>query len=621
MSIDAPILPPSSEPLVSEPSASAVPGSVRRAAAWLGGWFRPAARPAEDEKSGAHALSYRLFNSDLLNKAQRAVAPHVGYLFIFSLFINLLYLSSSLYMMQIYDRVIPGARIETLVFLTLILVLALAALSALEAVRSYILVRMGLKLDADVSSRILLAALNQRTIGRPEERTQAVRDFDSFRGFITGAGISAFLDLPWVPIYLIVIFLLHPLLMAVAVAGMAIMILLAWGTDVKTREPIKVANASAARTYAFVDDAIRNRETVTALRMHLDMARSWTDKRREMLALNARAGDRSAVFNSGTKLFRMLMQSSMLCFGAYLVVEHELTSGSMIAASILMGRALAPMEQAVAVWKGFLGARTSIKRVDMLLSSMPREAKATELPPPTGEMTVERLVYTVSREGPPIIKGVSFAIPAGECVSVIGPSGAGKTTLAKLITGCLPPSAGTVRLDGADLMNWSDVQLRRTIGYIPQDVELFTGTVRDNIARFSEAKDEEVVAAAKAANAHEMILALPKGYETVVSGGAQHLSGGQRQRIGLARALFGEPMLLVLDEPNSHLDGDGDLALAKTLQALKARKCTVILISHRPSTLQLSDKLMVLRDGQIDAYGPTAEVVAKFQKMKEGSAV
>ncbi|MGE5546260.1 MAG: type I secretion system permease/ATPase [Solirubrobacterales bacterium] len=572
------------------------------------------------DADGAGGLeTHSLFKSKLLNVTVGAQAKHLLSLAAFSLAINVLYLSSSIYMMQIYDRVIPGGRVETLVLVTLILVLALATLSGLEVVRGYMLVRLSMKLDRMVSARLLDAALRGLR-GSTEDRSQIIRDFDTFRGFVTGSGISALLDAPWFPVYIIVLFVLHPILAGVALIGIAIIAGLAVWTDKNTSAPTKKAGRAAARSYLVADEAVRNREVVAGLRMRTAMVQHWLATRRDMLLLSAYASDRSALFGSGGKLFRMLMQSSMLCFGSFLVIKQELTPGAMIACSILMGRALAPVEAAINASKQFSSARDAVARVDDLLTTAADLPQAVKLPPPQGKILVEKLAYAPAQDRPLILKGLTFEALPGECLSIIGPSASGKTTLAKIISGCVRPSGGTVRLDHADLQNWDDDQLQKALGYLPQEVVLFQGTVRQNIARFTEATDEDVVAAAVAANAHELILGLPQGYNTPIMDGGAQLSGGQRQRIGLARALFGAPQVIVLDEPNSNLDADGEQALAKTLTALKQSGRTVILVSHRPATLTLSDKLMLLREGKIEMFGPTTDVLARFKQMKDAAS-
>ncbi len=565
-------------------------------------------------------VTLNLFRSVDLNKAATAQMRYFFALGLFSLFINVLYLSSSIYMMQIYDRVIPGGRVETLILITLILVMALVTLSALEGVRGIMLVRMSVRLDALVMPRLIGAALDRSGGGSSEERAQAVRDFDTFRQFVTGVGATALLDAPWFPIYIGIILSLHPLLGAVAAGGIVVTALLAWFTELKTRLPTKKANQATVRTYTVADELVRNRETIVGLRMQVIVGRNWRRMRDDMLALGASSSEHTNLLGAGTKLFRLLMQSSMLGVGSYLVIQQELTAGAMIAASILLGRSMVPVEQAIMAWKQFVSVREAVDRVDRLLDAVPASARLMTLPMPTGALSVEKIMYAPSREAPLLLKGISFGLQPGECLSIIGPSAAGKTTLTRILVGALRPTAGVVRLDRADLTTWDDEQLRRTVGYLPQDIVLFQGTVRQNITRFEEARDEEVLQATQAANAHSLVASLASGYGTPVRDGGSHFSGGQRQRIGLARALFGDPMLVVLDEPNSHLDNEGEAALARSLQQLKKRKRTVIIVSHRPSTLALSDKILILRDGGVEMFGPATEVIAALRHVRENAS-
>ena len=563
-------------------------------------------------------IRVNVFKSSVLNKAVTGQLNHIFSLGVFSFFINVLYLSSSIYMMQIYDRVIPGGRVETLIMITLILALALLTLSALDAVRGIMLVRISIRLDDAVTPHLIEAAMD-RSSESSEERAQVIRDFDTFRQFITGSGVMALLDMPWFPIYIGIIWILHPVLAAVATGGVIITAFLALFTEFNIRTPTKKANKAAIHSYTVADEMIRHREVITGLHMQSALATNWRTTRDDMLALGAGASEHTTLFGSGTKLFRLLMQSSMLCVGSYLVIQQELTAGSMIAASILMGRVMAPVEQIIMAWKQFLSAREASGRVDRLLSTVPARPRAMSLPVPEGRISVEKILYAPGRDQPLLLRGVSFELMPGECLSVIGPSAAGKTTLAKILVGALRPSSGVVRLDGADLASWDNEQLREAIGYMPQSVMLFQGTVRQNIARFQETDDDEVLAAAQAAHAHALVAGLANGYNTPVRNGGGHFSGGQRQRIALARALFGDPRLVVLDEPNAHLDSEGDTALAQTLQQLKERKRTVIIVSHRPSTLALSDKILLMREGGIEKFGAAMDVLPALRRIHDAA--
>lgn len=580
---------------------------------------RPA--PASDNGEAPRPAGLSPFRSAALRLMQGAIGRHLRAVVLFSLFINVFSLSSSLYMMQVYDRVLPSQRTETLWLITLILVLALVTLSALEAMRGAILVRMGIRMDNTAADQVFSAALDQSLAGYgADQRAQAMRDFDTARQFLTGAGVFAFIDAPWLPLFLVVIGLLHPLLAVVAILGVLILAVLTWATEKQTARVLKEASQGAMSSNLFGELAVRQREVVGGLHMRAAVTAAWRRQRSEMLRQQAWASDKTVVYSSASRFFRILMQSSMLCFGSYLVIRHELSAGGMVAASILLGRALSPVEQAVAGWKQFQTARDALARLDTLLAAQPRPRQITTLPEPQGHLVLERATYAL-RDMPAIVKGISLRLNPGECLSILGPSGSGKTTLAKLMVGALRPVAGIVRLDGADLANWDEAQLTQAIGYLAQDVEFLPGSVRDNIARFGAADDAHIIAAAKAANAHELILSLPQGYDTPLLGGGLHLSGGQRQRIGLARALFGDPVVVVLDEPNAHLDSDGEQALAQTILDLKRRRRSVVLISHRPATLGLSDKLLVMRDGAVEVMGPTNEVIEQFRRNREGAGV
>lgn len=590
---------------------------VKVARSALSALSRPA--PAQPEGGKPMAAGMSPFRSAALRLMQTSIGRHLRAVVLFSLFINVLGLSSSLYMMQVYDRVLPSQRTETLWLITLILVLALATLSGLEAMRGAILVRMGIRMDNTAADQVFSAAMDQSVAGYgPDQRAQAMRDFDTVRQFLTGAAVFAFIDAPWLPLFLVIIALLHPLLSVVALLGVVVLAVLTWATEKQTAKVLKDASQGAMNSGLFGELAVRQREVVNGLHMRATVTAAWRRQRGEMLRQQAWASDKTVVFSSASRFFRVLMQSSMLCFGSYLVIRHELSAGGMVAASILLGRALSPVEQAVTGWKQFQMARDALVRLDALLSAQPRPRTVTTLPAPQGVLALERVSFA-PRDMPPIVKGISLRLNPGECLSILGPSGSGKTTLAKLMVGALRPNSGIVRLDGADLVNWDEVQLAGAVGYLSQDVEFLPGSVRDNIARFTETDDAHVIAAAKAANAHDLILTLPQGYDTPLLGGGLHLSGGQRQRIGLARALFGDPVVVVLDEPNAHLDSDGEQSLSQTILELKRRRRSVALISHRPATLGLSDKLLVMRDGALEVMGPTNEVIEQFRRNREAA--
>ena len=529
----------------------------------------------------------------------------------FSLAINLLYLASPIYMLQVYDRVISSSSVTTLVMLTLVLLLAFGALAGLDVVRARVLTRASIRLDRLMAGRVVMAIIESAShIGGA--RSQLLRDFDTFRQFVTGMGFHAILDLPWAPIYIIVVFMLHPVLGGFAFACAIVLILMALINERLVRPPINESNEAASKNYSFTEMSMRNAEVVQAMGMTEGLLKRWSRDRSRMIERQVTASDRAAAMSSLIRFMRLSMQSLILGLGAFLVIEREATVGSMFAASILLGRALQPIEQIVGSWRGLVSARDSFRRLRELLAAYPLREARLELPRPLGHISVEGISYVPPRSNKPILRSVSFRIEPGEVIGIIGPSGAGKSTLVRHLVGVLRPNAGTVRLDGADLMTWPRSSLGQYIGYLPQDIELFADTVAANISRFQNASGEAVVKAAQLAGVHEMILRLPDGYETQVGEGGTILSGGYRQRIGLARAVFGSPSVVVLDEPSSNLDSEGEAALSECIVRLKRARVTVILVSHRPATVAVVDKILLLMDGVVEGFGPRAEVLAKL---------
>ena len=530
---------------------------------------------------------------------------------IFSLAINLLYLATPLYMLQMYDRVVPSSSVITLVMLTIVLLVALLALAVLDIVRSGILARAGIRLDRLLSARIVTAVIDNASAAGGA-RSQPLRDADTFRQYVTGAGIHAVFDLPWAPIYIAVIFMLHPLLGGFALACAFILLAMALINERLVRPSLNDSNEAASRNYSFTVISLRNAEVVRAMGMADGLLNRWRRDRNRMMERQLVATDRGATISGLIRFLRLSMQSLILGLGAYLVIERVVTVGSMFAASILLGRALQPVEQIVGSWRGMIAARDAFNRVRYLLTSTPIPPVHLALPRPQGQVSVEQLSYGLPRSSRPLLYNVNFRIEPGESVGVIGPSGAGKSTLARQLVGVLRPTAGAVRLDGADIGTWPRGSVGQYIGYLPQDIELFSDSVAANIARFQQADDEAVIEAARLAGVHDMILRLPDGYETWVGDGGATLSGGYRQRIGLARAVFGLPSLVVLDEPSSNLDAEGDAALAECMLKLKKARITTIIISHRPATIAVVDKILLLVDGRIETFGPRAEVLARL---------
>ncbi|WP_420965870.1 type I secretion system permease/ATPase [Bradyrhizobium sp. B120] len=532
---------------------------------------------------------------------------------IFSLAINLLYLAGPLYMLQVYDRVISSASEITLLMLTLALLLAFMALAGLDAVRARVLTRTSIRLDRKIAPRVMTAIIDHSTkIGGA--RSQLLRDFDTFRQFITGSGVHAIFDLPWAPIYIAVIFALHPFLGAFALGCTIVLVLMALLNEWIVKPPLSESSEAANRNYSFTEMSLRNTEVVRAMGMTAGLLKRWGRDRDRMLERQVAASDRAATMQSVIRFLRLSMQSLILGLGAYLVIERLTTAGAMFAASILLGRALQPVEQIVGSWRGLISARGAFLRVRELLAANPPRQSGLTLPRPEGRVSVEGLSFAVPGTSRPILRGVTFQVEPGEVLGIIGPSGAGKSTLARHIVGVQAPSAGVVRLDGSDVSTWIRSSLGEHLGYLPQDIELFADTVAANICRFKNGDDKAIILAAQMADVHEMILRLADGYDTQVGEGGAILSGGYRQRIGLARAVYGHPSLVVLDEPSSNLDSEGDAALAECIMQLKRRGATVVIISHRPATIGVVDKVLVLREGVVEMFGPRQEILSRLTR-------
>lgn len=530
----------------------------------------------------------------------------------FSLLVNVLMIVPALYMLQVFDRVLSSRSTDTLLLLTVVTVLTLVAMLLIDIVRARLLMTAAVSLERRLAPAVIEALVSSATRTRPEASMHGMRDVAAIRGFLTGPGILAVLDAPWLPVYLALIALFHPLLGVVAGVGSAVLVALAWTNERIARTAMEGVQTESRRSGRFIELCVRNADTVTALGMLPRILTTWRTRTATYRRLLGESGSVSATAGGLVRFARQLLQVLMLATGAYLVVEARVSAGVMIAATVLLSRALAPVESLVAGWRSLVEARSAARRLRALVGD-PRPA-ATSLPAPTGAVAAERVVFAVPGADRPILKGITFALEGGDAVGLIGPSGSGKSTLARLLVGAWQPASGRVRLDGADLATWSRDEIGPSIGYLAQDVELFDGTVNENIARLGVGDDAEVVAAARRANAHEMILALPGGYDTPVGEGGCVLSGGQRQRIALARALYGSPSLVVLDEPNASLDAEGEDALARTLLGLKASGVTTIVISHRPSILAHVDKVIVLNDGLVEMIGPRSEIVARVTR-------
>ncbi len=527
--------------------------------------------------------------------------------------VNLLYLSGSIFMMEVYDRVLPSRSIPTLVGLSVIIVVLYLFQGLFDMVRGRILARVGAAVDEDLSQQIFQGQLNAPLKGKVEgDGQQPLRDLDQLRAFLAGGGPTALFDLPWMPLYLFMCFAFHPWLGAVAFGGACLLVAVTLLTELMTRGASKAAVSAGLTRNGISEGARRNAEVVRAMGMGKRIGTMWGDANASYLAHQQRASDVAGGFGAMSKVLRMMLQSAVLAVGAYLVIDGQATGGIMIASSILTSRALAPVELAVANWKGFVSARQGWRRLKTLIEANARGEAPLKLPAPRSHLIVESAAAGAPGGKRTVIQDMSFELTAGSGLGIIGPSASGKSSLARMIVGVWPTWRGKVRFDGAAIEQWLPEDLGRHIGYLPQDVELFSGTVAQNIARFdNNPKDEAIIAAAQAANVHEMILQLPDGYETQVGEAGAALSGGQRQRIALARALYGDPFLVVLDEPNSNLDNEGEQALTSAIKSVRARGGIVIVIAHRPSALAGIDLLLVMADGRIQSFGPKDDVLSK----------
>ncbi len=539
---------------------------------------------------------------------------------LFSMFINMLGLIPSIYMLQVYDRVLQSRNITTLVMLTTIMLGFYVMLGMLELARSKLLVRVGAQLDMKLNDRVFVASFERNLKHAGSNAGQAMGDLTNIRQFLTGSGLFAFFDAPWTPIYLVVIFMFSPWLGVFALVAASILFMLAWLTEVRTRQPLSEANQMAISANNYATNNLRNAEVIEAMGMLGNLKRRWLEKQLKFIALQNEASDKAGAINAVTSFVRTAVQSLVLGGGALLVIEGTLTPGGMIAASILLGKALGPVQMAIGTWKQLLSARTAYHRLEELLGQHPVRNPGMPLPAPQGNLLVEGVMAGAPGSQSLILKQVGFQVAPGEIVGIIGPSASGKSTLARLMVGVWPALGGKVRLDGADIYTWNKERLGPSIGYLPQDIELFEGTIAENIARFGDVDAEKVVEAAKLAGVHEMILRFPKGYDTDIGSGGGILSGGQRQRIGFARAIYGTPSFVVLDEPNSNLDEAGETALVRAVHQLKQLGTTVVIITHRTSIISSVDKLLVLVDGSVQLYGPRDQVLLALQQKNQAQA-
>ncbi|MGO4743591.1 type I secretion system permease/ATPase [Serratia quinivorans] len=537
---------------------------------------------------------------------------------IFTALINLLMLVPSIYMLQVYDRALPSRNEITLLMLTLIMLSMFGVMALLEYVRSMVVIRIGSQLDMQLNTRIYTAAFEANLKNGSSDAGQMLNDLTNVRQFLTGSALFAFFDAPWFPIYLLVIFLFNPWLGLFALVGSLLLVGLAVLNEWLSRKPLGEASKLSIMSSSLASTNLRNAEVIEALGMLPNLKRRWFNLHKRFLNNQRIASERSARVTSITKFVRLSLQSLVLGLGGWLAIDGLITPGMMIAGSILMGRTLAPIEQVINVWKSYSSSKLSYNRLVQLLNAYPQRGEGMSLPRPQGALSVENVTAAPpGSQANAVLHNVSFALQAGDVLGIIGPSASGKSTLARLLVGIWPVSAGIVRLDGADIYQWNKDELGPHIGYLPQDIELFAGSIAENIARFNDIDSEKVIEAAQLAGVHEMILRFPNGYDSVIGNGGAGLSGGQKQRIGLARALYGSPSLVVLDEPNSNLDDIGERALNLAIQTLHQRKATVVLVTHRTNLLSITNKLLVLTNGQVNAFGTTQQVIQALSQAQK----
>jgi PrtD family type I secretion system ABC transporter len=551
--------------------------------------------------------------NDPVRLAIAASRPLVVSAFLFSAVMSILALTTSFYMLQVYDRVLSSRSNETLILLTVIAAVALAVFAVLDSLRSRLLARIGMRVADRLSAQVLRAMIATSSQNSGHTMRSGLRDVETIRGFLGSPGFGALLDAPFIVVYFVVLFLLSPWFVLVVLVGGALLLGIALLNQRLTNPTLTRAIQLGARAQTFADDGLRNADVLEGMGMSQIFTERWRKSWLESLAMGTEAADRDSRLSSTSRGVRLAIQVLLLGTGALLLLDFQATGGIMIGASIIGARALAPIETLVSTWKTIIAVRLARERIAKLLAQSPKRDEGMRLPSPSGRLQVNGLAYTLPGTRRMVLSGIAFDLLPGESLGIVGPSAAGKSTLVRLLVGAWPCTSGAVRLDGADIYAWPRGELSRHIGYLPQDVELFAGSVRENIARLDEGEPDAVVRAAQRAGAHEMILGLPKDYNTEIGDYGHNLSGGQSQRIGIARALYGDPRYIVLDEPNSNLDGLGEQALLETLNQLKRDGVTVIVVAHRPSILQTVDKMLVLKaNGAMETFGPRAEVMAKY---------
>lgn len=561
--------------------------------------------------------------SRIMAQALSSCRRHFVSSLVFSALLNLLYIAPVLYMLQVYDRVVSERGATTLLFLTVILVFALITFALLEFVRSRLLVRASIRLDKQLAGILLDTTLALRGSTSDTMNKQVLREFDTLRQALTGPTILSIFDMPWTPVYVIICFIIHPAIAALAVVGGAILLAITLRNEKQTSAALKHANEAASKTYVSLEQTLAGAEIIRALGMREALVRRHLVERRTMLALQTQASFAGGRYVALSKFVRLSLQSLALGLGAWLALHNSISAGAIFASSFLVGRALAPIDQLLGAWRGFVRARGSYATLNDLLEAREADAALTRLPAPVGKLAVEHVTLLAPGQDAAILADISFTVEPGEVIAIVGPSGAGKSTLLRMLSGASRPHRGTIRFDGADIRDWDSERLAPFVGYLPQDTSLFPGSIRDNIARFQNclggddgAVDAAVVDAARLSGVHEMIQHLPGGYNLMLGWGGRGLSAGQAQRVGLARALYGDPRLIFLDEPNAHLDAEGEVRLVATLADLKKRNASVIVVAHRMGILGVVDKIMVMRDGRIETFGPRDEVLGRLKAIR-----
>jgi PrtD family type I secretion system ABC transporter len=555
-----------------------------------------------------------------MNAILRHCRQHLVYAGLFSLVMNLLQLAVPLYMLQVFDRVLTSRSYETLVALSIGAVVALLMYLLLDLLRSRVMLALGVSVEGLAAGPVLAQVLDTVATQRTGATAGELKDVATLRGFLTGPAIVALFDAPWAPLYLAVIFLFNPQLGVIATLGAGALLVLAYLNERLTRGPLRNTHAEARLAAREIDSGARNAEVVAVLGLSRYIQRRWQQRNYRVVDSNVHATRRGNLIASLSRFTRLLIQVAMLAGGALLVIDQQASPGVMMAATLILARALAPAEAAIGTWRTFIEAREAYRRLDALLALPAASLRSTRLPVPEGRLRVEGVSYAPQGAESPLLQGVSFALDPGEALGLIGPSGSGKSTLARVLTGWLRPTRGVVRLDGADIADWPRADLGPYLGYVAQEAQLFDATVAENIARLGDSASEAVIDAARRAHAHELILQLPDGYDTRVGAGGITLSGGQRQRIALARALFGSPRLVILDEPNAALDAAGEQALLEAMQELKRSGVTLIVVSHRPSLLAQVDKLLVLNAGRMERFGPRVQIMQRVAPMAAARA-